>query len=73
MASLLQSYLAWGADMEERLLLFVDPTERFRLHPKGDLPLANFSCVYAICVAYLLFVVIGTVRCSVRKTSRGME
>ncbi|TYZ64339.1 hypothetical protein PybrP1_012308 [[Pythium] brassicae (nom. inval.)] len=57
---LLQSYYAWADAAEQKLLAYMGPNGGYKLHPKADYPLANFASVYAICVGYLLFVVLGT-------------
>lgn len=62
MASLLQRYLAWSAEKEEWILTLADPSMQWKRHPMADAPFANFATVYAVLVAYLSFVIIGTVR-----------
>ncbi|TMW57522.1 hypothetical protein Poli38472_003447 [Pythium oligandrum] len=60
MDALLESYYGWANNVEEKLLTFLDPTEAYKLHPMKDYPLANFASVYAMCLGYLAFVILGT-------------
>jgi hypothetical protein len=64
---LLQSYYDWANATEAKLLDWVDPEGGWKVHPMADYPLANFASVYAICVGYLLFVILGTVRPALRR------
>lgn len=59
---MLQQYYDWAEGMEQKLFAWVDPNGGYKVHPMADYPLANFASVYAICVGYLLFVILGTVR-----------
>lgn len=61
-AELLDRYNAWANTTEVALFNWVDPDGGWKLHPMQDYPLANFASVYAICMGYLLFVILGTVR-----------
>lgn len=61
-AELWASYKQW-ADAQETLLLdWADPSGQYKLSPMQGLPGADFATAFAICVAYVSFVVIGTVR-----------
>lgn len=59
-AELVHRYYAWADATEQKLFAYMDPNGGYKLHPKADYPLANFASVYAICVGYLLFVILGT-------------
>ena len=59
---LLQRYYDWANTTEGHVLDWVDPEGGWKVHPMAHYPLANFASVYAICIGYLLFVIIGTVR-----------
>jgi hypothetical protein len=61
-AALLESYQQWAAGMDVVLMDWVDPTLRYRQSPMSDYFLADFGTVFALCVGYLTFVVVGTVR-----------
>ena len=58
---LLDSYNQWANSMDTMLMDWVDPTLRYRQSPMQDYFLADFGTVFALCVSYLLFVVVGTV------------
>jgi hypothetical protein len=61
-SELLQSYYEWANVTETKVLDWVDPEGGWKVHPMADYPLANFASVFAICVGYVLFVVLGSVR-----------
>ncbi|RLN37248.1 hypothetical protein BBJ28_00022484 [Nothophytophthora sp. Chile5] len=63
-AALLQSYKQWADAMDVTLMDWVDPTLQYRQSPMQEYFLADFGTVFALCVAYLTFVVFGTVRTS---------
>ena len=63
MASVLfASYQQWARSMDVVLMDWVDPTLRYRQSPMQSYFLADFGTVFALCVGYLTFVVVGTVR-----------
>ncbi|GLE00507.1 hypothetical protein PINS_up018854 [Pythium insidiosum] len=59
-AALWQSYKQWADATETQFLDWVDPDGQYKLSPMADYPLADFATVFAICVAYIAFVVFGT-------------
>ncbi|RLN87935.1 hypothetical protein BBJ28_00027121 [Nothophytophthora sp. Chile5] len=59
-AALWANYKEW-ADVQETLFLdWVDPSGQYKLSPMQNLPGADFATAFAICVAYVAFVVVGT-------------
>jgi hypothetical protein len=61
-AELWASYKQW-ADVQETLFLdWADPSGQYKLSPMQNLPGADFATAFAVCVAYVTFVVVGTVR-----------
>lgn len=61
-AALWTSYKSWADEQEALFLDWVDPTGSYKLSPMQDLPFADFATAFAICIAYLAFVAVGTVR-----------
>lgn len=59
-SSLWQSYKQWADVQEAKFLDWVDPSGRYKLSPMQDYPFADFASVFALCVAYIAFVVFGT-------------
>lgn len=62
MAAVWQSYKQWADTTESQFLNWLDPSEQYKLSPMADYPIADFASAFAICVAYVSFVVFGTVR-----------
>ncbi|TMW57696.1 hypothetical protein Poli38472_014299 [Pythium oligandrum] len=58
--ALWESYTQWADATEVQFLDWIDPAGQYKLSPMADYPLAKFSTVFAICVAYVTFVVFGT-------------
>ena len=61
-AELWTSYKHWADTQETLFLDWADPSGQYKLSPMQNLPGADFATAFAICVAYVAFVVIGTVR-----------
>ncbi|KAF4041762.1 GNS1/SUR4 family [Phytophthora infestans] len=59
-SGLMQSYYRWANATEAKVLDWVDPEGGWKAHPMTHYPLADFASVFAICVAYVLFVVFGS-------------
>jgi elongation of very long chain fatty acids protein 4 len=60
MLMLLNRYNEWADQIETSLFNWVDPDEGWKLHPYQHYPLANFASVFAMCMGYLAFVLIGS-------------
>lgn len=54
------SYKQWADVQEDALLTWLDPSQSYKLSPMQNYPLMDFASAFAICVAYLAFVVVGT-------------
>lgn len=54
------SYKQWADVQEDALLTWLDPSQGYKLSPMKDYPLMDFASAFAVCVAYLAFVVVGT-------------
>jgi|UniRef100_K3W612 elongation of very long chain fatty acids protein 4 len=59
-AALWDSYKQWADVQEEAMLQWLDPTGAYKASPLTNYPLSDFASAFAICVAYLAFVVVGT-------------
>lgn len=59
-AALWDSYKQWADVQEEVLLSWLDPTGGYKRSPLQGYPLSDFASVSAVCIAYLAFVVVGT-------------
>lgn len=59
-AALWDTYKQWADVQEDALLTWLDPSQGYKNSPLIGLPLMDFATAFAICVAYLAFVVFGT-------------
>jgi elongation of very long chain fatty acids protein 4 len=53
-------YKRWAHQQETVILDFFDPAGAYKLHPMQDYPLADFSSVLLLIIAYLAFVCFGS-------------
>lgn len=54
------NYKQWADETEATFLDYMDPSGQYKLSPMTQYPAADFATVFAICVAYVTFVVFGT-------------
>jgi elongation of very long chain fatty acids protein 4 len=59
-AALWDTYKQWADVQEDALLSWLDPSGGYKLSPMQNYPLSDFASAFAVCVAYLTFVVVGT-------------
>ncbi|ETV75181.1 hypothetical protein H257_10394 [Aphanomyces astaci] len=61
MEQLWRDYHAWATPVGDSILSFMDPSGGYKLSATASWPLADFSTALAVAVAYLAFVLVGTV------------
>lgn len=54
------TYKQWADVQEDLLLTWLDPNQGYKLSPMKDYPFLDLASALAVCVAYLAFVVVGS-------------